>query len=65
MTLAEQIAREHVRWCVNQDGRSLEQVIQEVAGKLCHLGSPTFYDAVRAVEIAWLGLQCGELLEAA
>lgn len=65
MALAEEIAREHVRWCVNVDGRSLEQVIIEVSGRVPFKGSACFEDAVAAVEIAWLRLLCDRLGEAA
>ncbi len=65
MTLAEEIAREHVRWCV-QNGRTLAQVILELGyplpGKRRQI---RFEDAVAAVAMAWEALWCDELLEAA
>lgn len=67
MTEAEEIAREHVRWCVNVDRRTLEQVILEVGGTLPKGGGrmTRFEDAVKAVAIAWLWLTADEIQEAA
>lgn len=67
MTLAEEIAREHVRWAVWEDRRTLAQVILEVGGALPSLRDVAFEDAVRAVGHAWISLyrDCDEVREAA
>lgn len=65
MSEAEDIAREHVRWAVGEDGRSVAQVVLEAGHPLPRWREPCFEDAVRAVMQAWLTLYCDEILEAA
>lgn len=66
MSLAEQIARQHVAWASRVGGMSWWRIILEHAQRPLPVDrAPTEADAVQAVMQAWLTLYCDELLEAA
>jgi hypothetical protein len=63
MTLAEEIAREHVAWARGA-GRSLRQIMLEV-GAAPPKRDVTYYDALQAVAQAWITLVMSDLIEVA